>query len=123
MFRRSSRKRKAEEGFTLLEMVVAVLIVSVMTAVIVPHLTGIGDRADKAACAQNQKAIRGALTEYYLIYHQYPAGDTSEQLQTLVEDKLLESVPKEPSGGSYEIDDTDPTQVVVMCSVHGALGV
>ncbi len=105
-----------ETGFTLLEMVIAVLIVSIMVAVATPQLTGISKRAEQTACAENQDTIRAALAEYHLIHHAYPTGDSAAQLQTLVDDGELQSVPKEPAGGTYVITETNDT-VTVSCSV------
>lgn len=111
-----------DHGFSLVEMVVAISVFAVMMAVVIPHLLGIGVKAQAIACEQNQRMIRAALSEYYLEYHAYPSGDSETQLQALVTDGLLDSVPKDPSGGSYTISDTDPNAVSVSCSVHGPLG-
>lgn len=104
-----------------MEMVVAIFVVSVMTAVTLPHLMGISTQADKVACRENEQAIQSAITEYYLLNHSVPTGTTSEQLQELVTDGLLESVPTDPGGGEYTIDDSDPQHIKVDCSVHGSL--
>lgn len=112
----------SEHGFTLMEMVVVVFVISVMIAVIVPHLLGAGQRAQTTACEENQRAIRGALSEYYLINHAYPSGNATEQMNQLVSGQFLSSVPREPDGGSYAINDTDANNVSVYCSVHGQLG-
>lgn len=117
-----SQSRRAPWGFSLIEMVVSVSVFAVMMAVVIPHLLGIGVKAQAVACEQNQRMIRAALTEYYLENHVYPNGDTNQQLQTLVSAQLLDSVPQEPSGGSYLIDDANGTTVTVSCSVHGTLG-
>lgn len=111
----------SDDGFTLMELIVAVFVVSVMTAVVLPHLVGISDRANHVACEQNEHTIKSALTEYYLIHDSVPAGDTDLQLQALVQDGLLQSVPAEPSGGVYTINDSDPNHIEVDCSVHGKL--
>lgn len=108
-------------GFTLLELVVAVFIIALMTAVVTPNLIGIGHRAQQTACEQNQRMIRAALTEYYLIYHQYPTGTVAEQLQTLEQAELLQTIPTEPSGGHYDILLNNGTPEVT-CDVHGTLG-
>jgi prepilin-type N-terminal cleavage/methylation domain-containing protein len=113
---------QSTRGFTLMEMVVAVLIVSIMLAAIMPHLLGAGQRTEAAACEQNQRTIRAALTEYYMVNHSYPAGNTTQQLQLLKSSQILQSVPTEPSGGNYIINDTDVNNVVVSCSEHGELG-
>lgn len=105
-----------------MEMAIAVFIVSVMMAVVMPHLLGAAKRAQATACEQNQRTLRAALTEYYMLYHAYPQGDALAQEQILESAQLLQSIPKEPSGGNYLIQDSDPNAVVVSCDVHGELG-
>lgn len=112
-----------EYGFTLMEMVVAVFVMSLMMAVLMPHLLGAGTRAQTTACEMNQRTIRAALSEYYMIHHAYPTGDTTTQLQTLQASQLIESVPREPAGGNYLINDSDSNNVVVSCDIHNSLGV
>ncbi|MCL6637655.1 MAG: type II secretion system GspH family protein [Alicyclobacillus sp.] len=109
------------QGFTLLEMVVAVSVLAVMMAVAAPHVVGVGQRAEAVACEQNQRQIRAALAEYQLIYHTYPTGDTNTQLQALVNAQLLDAVPAEPAGGHYQIT-INGSQAGVTCDVHGTLG-
>lgn len=115
-------KKRMENGFTLLELVIAVFIIAVMIAVVMPHLLGAGKRAQAVACEQNQRIIRAALTEYDLLHHTYPVGTTAEQLQTLLDAQILQSIPSEPDGGHYIIQDSDENQVGVSCDVHGTLG-
>lgn len=113
---------RLEKGFTLLEMVISVFIISVMIAVVMPHLMGAGKTAQTVACEQNQRMIRAALTQYDLLYHAYPTGSTMEQLQALKDAQLLQSIPTEPDGGQYIIHDSGVTDVEVTCDVHGTLG-
>lgn len=109
-------------GFTLMEMVVAVLIVSVMMTVVTPHLISAGKRAERTACEQNQRTIRAALAEYDLLNNNYPSGNSAQQIGALVQSNILASVPKDPAGGNYEINDTDTNNVTVSCDIHGPLG-
>lgn len=113
---------EAEKGFTLMELVVCVLIISIMTAVLLPHLLGAGKRTEVTACEENQRLIRGALTEYYMVNHSYPNGNSLAQLTTLRDSEILQSIPKDPSGGNYVINDVDMNNVTVSCDVHGMLG-
>ncbi|SFU89595.1 type II secretion system protein GspG [Alicyclobacillus macrosporangiidus] len=119
--RRTENGAGGEAGFTLLEMVVAVLVLAVMMSVVAPHVLGVGQRAESVACEQNQRNIRAALDEYQLMYHKYPAGNSDEQLQALVDAQLLDSVPRDPGGGHYILNTTG-NEVVVTCDVHGELG-
>jgi prepilin-type N-terminal cleavage/methylation domain-containing protein len=106
-------------GFTLIEMMVAVFVVSIMMSVIVPHLLGAGKRAQDTATAQNEKTIRAAIEEYYLVHHVMPTGNTSEQLTALVQDELLDSVPDNPPGESYIISDVDVDHITVSTAESG----
>ncbi|MDQ0188333.1 prepilin-type N-terminal cleavage/methylation domain-containing protein [Alicyclobacillus cycloheptanicus] len=115
-----SHALSADHGFTLMEMVVAVFVVAVMIAVVTPHLMGAGSRAETVACEQDQQMIRAALAEYQLLYHAWPAGNTTDQLQELVDAQLLDSVPTEPSGGNFVITES-ANQATVSCDVHGEL--
>lgn len=117
-----TKRGSSDLGFTLMEMVVAVFIVGVMTAVAAPVLAQTGKRAKVTASEQNQRTIRAALSEYYLLHNAYPTGNTTEQLNALVSGQLLEEVPVDPSGGTYIITDSDPNNVVVASSVDGVLG-
>lgn len=112
----------ATHAFTLLEMMIAVFVISIMIAIVTPQLMSAGQRAQVVACEQNQRMIRGSLDEYYLLNHTYPAGDTNQQLQALVSSQLLSAVPIDPDGGNFIINDTDPNNVVVSSSVDGELG-
>jgi len=116
------KKRNSDAGFTLMEMVVAVLVVAIMTAIVMPHLLGAGKRAQAEACGQNQREIRAALIEYDLEHGNYPVGSSIEQLQSLVSDQVLDSIPIEPDGGNYIITDTNTSNVIVSCSIHGTIG-
>lgn len=111
-----------DRGFTLMELVVSVFIIAVMTAVVTPHLLSAGKRAQTAACEENQRTIRAALSEYDLLYHGYPTGNSMQQLQLLQSSNILTTVPVDPSGGNYVINDSDVNNVQVSCDVDGTLG-
>lgn len=103
----------SKAGFTLIEMMVAVFVVSIMISIIAPHLMGAGKRAEETANNQNERTIQSALQEYYLIHHEMPVGNSTEILSALVQDQILDSVPQSPSGGNYVINDTDVNNVTV----------
>ncbi len=140
------KKWSEQSGFTLIEMVIALFIVSVVMAIALPNLQTAGANAAQTGCEGNQKMIRAALTEYYLANHQYPPEtDTAGILQDLKDNGYIDSTPKCPSGGEYMISYTPVStsttgtsttgtsssgtstateqQVIVSCSVHGELGV
>ncbi len=111
------RRKTNEGGFTLIEMMVAVFVVSIMVSVIVPHLLGAGKRAQETAVTENEQTIRCAIEEYYLIHHTMPNGNSVDQLNSLVADQLLDSIPVSLTGETYQIDDADVNHVVVTIEV------
>ncbi len=118
------RSRRREDGFTLVEMVVALFVVSVVMAITLPNLQVAGVNAAKIGCEGNQRMIRAALTEYYLNEHRFPQEATVQgDLQDLVAAGYLDSIPICPSGGSYVITiSPDGTTATVSCTDHGSLG-
>ena len=118
------QKRRKDHGFTLVEMVVALFIVSVVMAVALPNLQKAGVNAARTGCEANQRMIRAALTEYYLDYHTYPTESTAPAiLADLKHNGYLDSTPSCASGGDYQITiSPDGLTATVTCSTHGELG-
>lgn len=117
-------KRNANRGFTLVEMVVALFIVSVMMAVAIPNLQVAGAHAARTGCEANQRMVRAALTEYYLDHHGYPTDSTTDAIVAdLKQNGYLDSTPTCAAGGSYTITiASDGLTSTVSCSTHGELG-
>jgi prepilin-type N-terminal cleavage/methylation domain-containing protein len=113
-----------QRGFTLIELAVAVFVISMLIAISLPHLRGTGEKAQKTACEGNQRLLRAQLENYYLTEKGYPTGTTdAERLDKMMELKYLQTRPACPSGGMYEITvSADQTSATVECSVHGVLG-
>lgn len=120
-----SRKAiRRQQGFTLVEMVVALFIVSVVMAVAIPNLQATGLRATQIGCEANQRMLRAALTEYYMTYHQFPQETTvALDIADLKAAGFLDSTPVCAGGGSYTFTPSaDGQSITVACTVHGELG-
>ncbi len=122
--RNRKNDRKSDHGFTLVEMVVALFIVSVMMAVAIPNLQVAGAHAARTGCEANQRMVRAALTEYYLDHHGYPTDGTTDAIVAdLKQNGYLDSTPTCAAGGTYTITiASDGLSATVSCSSHGELG-
>lgn len=113
-----------EQGFTLIELAVAVFVISILIAIALPNLRGAGEKAQGVTCEGNQRLVRAQLENFYLTEKSYPIGVTdAERLQKMLDLKYLQAKPSCPTGGDYNITvASDSTSVTVECSEHGALG-
>jgi prepilin-type N-terminal cleavage/methylation domain-containing protein len=94
----------SEKGFTLIELVVALVGFSVLAMVIIPKIANASDQAKIAACKQNQQLITCACTFYYATHnsnsHSGKLSSFPDKLADLTPD-YLEEIPQCPGGGHY----------------------
>ena len=93
------QRNHADAGFSLLELMVVVVILSILALVIVPRII---DRPDQARIARVQSdlaAIDSALKLYRLDNFNYPT--TQQGLQALVERPTTEPIPANWASGGY----------------------
>lgn len=95
---------KKENGFTLLEIMVVLVIIGTLAALIAPRFIQRADEAKVEATRVQIKNIEQALKLYRLQHGQYPT--TNQGLETLVEpDKdgksYLDALPKDAWGGNF----------------------
>jgi len=75
-------RRFAEQGFTLLEIMVVVVIIGLLAAIVVPNFMGNIDTASINRVKQDIRGIETALNLYRLDNFRYPS--TEDGLQALV---------------------------------------
>lgn len=109
-YRNIRRRARRQRGFTLIEVMVVVVILSILAAIIVPRIM---DRPDKARMVKAQAdihALESALNLYRLDNHNYPTTD--QGLDALVqkpadapswkEGGYVDHMPKDPWGRPYQ---------------------
>ena len=61
-----------EKGFTLLEMVVVVIIISVLMLLTIPNVSKVINSVDSKACDALTKVVDSAIAQFKLDYGTYP---------------------------------------------------
>ena len=106
-------ERRAQGGFTLIEIMVVVVILGILASVVVPRIMDNPDKARMVKAKNDVQAIKGALDLYKLDNFNYPSTD--QGLQALVskpsgspeaknwkQGGYLDALPKDPWGNDYQ---------------------
>lgn len=94
------RKMRKDDGFTLVELLIVIVILGILAAVVVVAVSGINDRGQASACQTDAQSIRTAQEAYWSQKGSYADGQP-----TLVEEGFLSSESTlhetgSPDGGS-----------------------
>ncbi|HZP45556.1 MAG TPA: type II secretion system major pseudopilin GspG [Candidatus Binataceae bacterium] len=114
-----SRRIRLEQGFTLIELMVVILIIGLLATIVVQNLRSATDRAKRVKAQADIAQIKSGLDRYYLDAGSYPTTD--QGLNALVsqpstgnvpsdwQGPYLEKIPPDPWGHSYvyQSDGTD----------------
>ncbi len=96
-----NKKTRKQDGFTLIEVMVVVVILGILALMVVPRIMGRPDEARVVKAQHDIRAIEAALNLYRLDNYQYP--DSAEGIQML-KGKYLDRVPKDPWQNEYVYD-------------------
>lgn len=104
---------RTQQGFTLIEIMVVMVILGLLVAIVAPNIMGRSDQAKVTVAKTQMSNIANALDLYRLDNSHYPS--TQQGLKALVSkpsgspepknynpDGYLKSVPEDPWGNPYE---------------------
>lgn len=94
-------KRKAQKGFTLIELIVVVTIIGILAAVAVVNVRNANRKARESALKYDLHQLRKAIDDFYADKQRYPSD-----LNELVP-HYMRRIPKDP------ITDTEDWEVVM----------
>lgn len=93
------RRNKLEEGFTLIEIMVVILILGLLATIVVQSLRGATAKAKRTKAEADIAELKTALDRYYLDNGNYPTTD--QGLQALVQKPTDGPVPPDYEQGGY----------------------
>lgn len=117
-------RRRAEAGFTLVELMVVVAIIAILATIVGVNVIGQMDEASVAQAQAQIKNFKTALMAYRIKFNRFP--NSSEGLDALVKNEkgvnFLESntIPKDPWGNDYVYKTDDKGGYTILC--HGQDG-
>jgi general secretion pathway protein G len=95
MRRKAARKR--EEGFTLVELMVVIVIIGLLATVVVINVMPAADKASRTKAEADIATLEQAAEMYRLNRGAYP-----ETLQALAAEGMVKRLPNDPWGRAYQ---------------------
>ncbi|UCC56336.1 MAG: type II secretion system major pseudopilin GspG [Gammaproteobacteria bacterium] len=99
-------KTDKQQGFTLIEVMVVVVILGILAAILVPRVMDRPDQARITKARQDIRALEAALNLYRLDNYIYPTTD--QGLEALIEKPASPEPPNWKSGGYLDRLPEDP---------------
>ncbi|MEZ8143664.1 type II secretion system protein GspG [Enterovibrio norvegicus FF-33] len=105
--------QRRQQGFTLLEIMVVIVILGVLASLVVPNLLGNKDKADQQKAVTDISSLEGALDMYRLDNSVYPTTDqgldalvskpsSSPEPRNYRQDGYIKRLPQDPWGNDYQ---------------------
>ena len=123
MMKKLRKMLRQQEGFTLVELMVAVVILGILAGIGVQQYGRIQENARKAANAANIRVIKNAAQMYFLVGPGNPENPPENfGVKTLVDAGFIEAEPQSPweDGEEYQIEvEVENNNVVIDVKLPG----
>ncbi|MDD1783583.1 type II secretion system major pseudopilin GspG [Enterovibrio sp. ZSDZ35] len=105
--------QRRQQGFTLLEIMVVIVILGVLASFVAPNLLGNVDKADQQKAVTDISTLEGAMDMYRLDNSVYPTTDqgldalvnkpnSSPEPRNYRQDGYVKRLPQDPWGNDYQ---------------------
>jgi len=117
-----ARRIHRQEGFTLIELMIVILIIGILVGIAVPVFLAAQNNAKKKACLSNQRNFLSAADIYAADKEGYPTAASSEWPANYYDGDLVSNAPSCPSGGTVTVTygSDNETRPSTSCSSHGS---
>ncbi len=95
--RRRIDRRRGQQGFSLLELIIVVTVIGILATIALPNLLQTPRRANEAVLKTNLRTLREVIDQ-----HNGDKGYFPPSLDVLVEEGYLRDVPFDPLYGDFE---------------------
>ncbi len=102
------------KGFTLLEILVVLLIMSLLVYNGIPHFQRTIENSEEAVCKNNRETILRAYDRYEFLYGDLTLAEIVNDNNWTKEFEMYEKYEYCPSGGEFYVTE----QNEILCSVH-----
>ena len=113
MLKKIRQMLKGQEGFTLVELMIVVVILGIISGIGIQQYGKVQRRAQVSAHNANVRIIKSAANMYVMMENDYPtddkAGEGKKAIDLLVDKGYMEEIPKNPLGEPYTLTVTPPS--------------
>ena len=126
-------RRKAQEGFTLIEIMVVIAIIGLLATLVVQSLRGATDKAKRTKAMADIAELKTALDRYYIDNGSYPTTDQGltalvtasgqgAQATNYEEGGYIRRIPADPWGNPYVYSSDGNNYTLKSYGADGAEG-